>query len=87
MVQFAKNEQNMNAVERAIHLSQLPPEGPPSTLDDPPISWPARGQISFTGVGMAYRQTLPLILKSVSFTINPGEKVGSFSHQSQGERN
>ncbi|KAG5647497.1 hypothetical protein DXG03_009434 [Asterophora parasitica] len=74
--QFAKNEQNMNAVERVLHYAELPSEAAATTPDDPPPSWPEHGQISFTDVDLAYREGLPLVLKSVSFNIKPGEKVG-----------
>lgn len=74
--QFAKNEQNMNAVERVLHYTELPAEGAVTTSNDPPMSWPDRGQISFTNVAMAYREGLPLVLKNVTFGVKPGEKVG-----------
>ncbi|KAF9466008.1 multidrug resistance-associated ABC transporter [Collybia nuda] len=76
VAQFAKNEQNMNAVERVLHYSELVPEGAASTPDDPPPSWPEKGKISFTNVKMAYREGLPLVLKDVTFQFNAGEKVG-----------
>ncbi|KAG6873111.1 hypothetical protein C0995_002774 [Termitomyces sp. Mi166 len=74
--QFAKNEQNMNAVERVLHYTELPPEAASTTPDDPPPSWPEKGQISFMNVDLAYREGLPLVLKDVSFNVRPGEKVG-----------
>lgn len=73
--QFATNEQNMNAVERILHYSDLPAEGDATTPNDPPMSWPSKGQISFTDVSMAYREGLPLVLKGVTFDVRPGEKV------------
>ncbi|KAF8235236.1 multidrug resistance-associated ABC transporter [Tricholoma matsutake] len=74
--QFAQNEQNMNAVERVLHYSELPPEGDASTPGDPPMSWPEKGHISFTDVKMTYREGLPLVLKGITFQVHPGEKVG-----------
>ncbi|RDB25946.1 Multidrug resistance-associated protein 1 [Hypsizygus marmoreus] len=76
IAQFAKNEQNMNAVERVLHYSELPPEADATTLNDPPPSWPEKGGITFEKVELAYREGLPLVLKGVSFQVNPGEKVG-----------
>jgi ATP-binding cassette, subfamily C (CFTR/MRP), member 1 len=75
IAQFAKNEQNMNAVERVLHYTELPAEGAVTTPEDPPTSWPDRGQITFTNVTMAYREGLPLVLKNVNFEVKPGEKV------------
>lgn len=76
IAQFAKNEQNMNAVERVLHYAELVPEGAASTPDDPPPSWPEEGRISFTNVELAYREGLPLVLKDVTFQFKAGEKVG-----------
>ncbi|KAJ6578750.1 multidrug resistance-associated ABC transporter [Mycena vulgaris] len=73
---FAQNEQNMNSVERIITYAELPAEGAPTTPEDPPSSWPERGEISFKNVEMSYREGLPLVLKDISFDIRPGEKVG-----------
>ncbi|TEB30865.1 multidrug resistance-associated ABC transporter [Coprinellus micaceus] len=75
--QYAQNEQNMNAVERVLHYSDLPNEGDlhrPKADSDP--EWPPHGKIQFHDVKMAYRQGLPLVLKGISFDIRPGEKVG-----------
>lgn len=86
---YAQAEQDMNAVERVLVYSQLPPEGDFTTPDDPPPSWPERGEIKFVNVEMSYRKGLPIVLKDVSFQINAGEKVRlaamirySFAHKS-----
>ncbi|KAK7050453.1 oligomycin resistance ATP-dependent permease YOR1 [Favolaschia claudopus] len=73
---FAQNEQNMNSVERIITYAELPPEGAPTTPNDPPSSWPEHGEIAFKDVEMSYREGLPLVLKGVTFNVKPGEKVG-----------
>ena len=72
---FATSEQNMNAVERVLHYSELSPEGNGLSPSDPPPSWPASGRIKFTNVKLSYREGLPLVLKGINFEINPGEKV------------
>jgi ATP-binding cassette, subfamily C (CFTR/MRP), member 1 len=72
---FATSEQNMNAVERVLHYSELSPEGNGPSSFDPPLSWPAGGTIKFINVKLAYREGLPLVLKGIDFEINPGEKV------------
>ncbi|KAJ7457054.1 multidrug resistance-associated ABC transporter [Mycena latifolia] len=73
---FATNEQNLNSVERILIYAELPAEGDATTPDDPPSSWPDRGEVSFKNVEMCYREGLPLVLKDISFDIRPGEKVG-----------
>lgn len=75
VAQYAKNEQNMNAVERVLVYTELTPEGDVVTPSDPPPSWPQKGAIKFTNVDLAYREGLPLVLKDISFEVHPGEKV------------
>ena len=58
-----------------MHYTELPAEGDITTQNDPPPTWPMKGQITFNNVEMAYCEKLPLALKDVSFEINPGEKV------------
>lgn len=77
--QFAQNEQNMNAVERVLVYTELPPEGAIETPNDPPASWPTKGEIQFIDAKLAYREGLPLVLKGISFEVNPGEKVWSIA--------
>ncbi|KAK0467750.1 multidrug resistance-associated ABC transporter [Desarmillaria tabescens] len=77
VTQFAQIEQNMNAVERVLVYTQLPLEGNSNTsADEPSAEWPENGSIGFEDVDLAYREGLPLVLRDVSFKINPGEKVG-----------
>ncbi|KDQ12205.1 hypothetical protein BOTBODRAFT_57028 [Botryobasidium botryosum FD-172 SS1] len=63
-------------VERVLYYGRLPQEGPATTPSDPPASWPAHGAIHFKDVQLAYRPGLPLVLKGVSFNVQPGEHVG-----------
>uniref|UniRef100_A0A0W0EY28 Putative multidrug resistance-associated ABC transporter n=1 Tax=Moniliophthora roreri TaxID=221103 RepID=A0A0W0EY28_MONRR len=76
VAQFAQQEQSMNAVERLLVYAELPAEGNTKTSEDPPPSWPEKGEIQFSKVKMAYRPGLPLVLKDVSFCIKAGEKIG-----------
>ena len=72
---YAQNEQNFNAVERILYYTDLPSEGDYTKPDDPAPSWPEKGEIQFKDVDLAYREGLPLVLKGVSFSVRPGEKV------------
>lgn len=76
VAQFAQTEQNMNAVERVVHYTKLDSEGDLQTPNDPPPSWPSKGEIVFDNVQLAYRQGLPLVLKGVTFRVKPLEKIG-----------
>jgi len=72
--------QNMNAVERLVVYTELPAEKEVTRepMKDLPASWPSKGEISFRDVDLVYRDGLPLVLKDVSFSVNPGEKVDTF---------
>ncbi|KAG8979667.1 hypothetical protein FRB94_011257 [Tulasnella sp. JGI-2019a] len=73
---FATVEQDMNTAERISHYAHLPSEGAVVTENDPPSSWPERGCIEFKDVRLRYREGLPEVLKGVSFSTRPGEKIG-----------
>ena len=73
---YAKSEQELNAVERLANYGNLRGEAPPTTKDDPEPSWPQNGMIAFKGVSMAYRPGLPKVLHDISFEVRAGEKVG-----------
>lgn len=71
---FAMIEQSMNAVERILVYTELPPEHTDDPIA-PPASWPVKGEIQFKNVQMSYREGSPLVLKDVSFQVEAGEKV------------
>ncbi|EJD48473.1 P-loop containing nucleoside triphosphate hydrolase protein [Auricularia subglabra TFB-10046 SS5] len=69
-------EQEMASVQRILAYTELPVEGEGMTLHAPPESWPSEGAIELKNVDLAYRPGLPDVLRDVSFTVKPGEKVG-----------
>jgi len=38
--------------------------------------WPEKGQIKFENVILKYRPNTDIVLKDLSFTVEPGEKIG-----------
>jgi hypothetical protein len=55
----------------------LKPEAP--LIDEnhrPPPTWPERGAIEFDRFSMRYRPNLDLVLRDVSFRVEPEEKIG-----------
>jgi ABC-type multidrug transport system fused ATPase/permease subunit len=74
---YAANEQNMNAVERIQEYINVEQEAPAQIPDTKPASnWPSQGEVQFVGYSTRYRSDLEPVLRKVSFTINPKEKVG-----------
>ncbi|KAL5034983.1 Transporter of the ATP-binding cassette (ABC) [Batrachochytrium dendrobatidis] len=70
-------EMSMNAVERVEEYSKLPQE-PPAIVDTyrPPANWPTQGKIEVQDLTIKYASDLPDALKSISFSVQPCEKLG-----------
>ncbi|KAK6362145.1 hypothetical protein TWF730_005842 [Orbilia blumenaviensis] len=74
---YAMNEQNMNSVERLKEYLEIEQEAPEIIPENRPSSdWPSKGALSFREYSTRYRADLDLVLKKVSFDVNPCEKVG-----------
>jgi ATP-binding cassette subfamily C (CFTR/MRP) protein 1 len=65
------------SVERVQEYIDLKPEAP---LEDerhrPPPTWPERGAIEFDHFSMRYRAGLDLVLRDLTFRVEPDEKLG-----------
>ncbi|KAF9182748.1 hypothetical protein BGZ51_004462 [Haplosporangium sp. Z 767] len=64
------------SVERVDEYSQKPTEAPEETGARLPQNWPSEGRIVFKNYSARYREGLDLVVKDVSFTVQPTEKVG-----------
>ncbi|KAG8385285.1 hypothetical protein BUALT_Bualt03G0026100 [Buddleja alternifolia] len=72
-----KAENSFNSVERVGTYIDLPSEAPDVIEGNrPPPGWPDLGLIKFENVFLRYRPGLPPVLKGLSFTISPHQKVG-----------
>ena len=76
--QTSQIENNMVSAERIKEYQHSLPQEAEQELDTDPGSeaWPRGGHIDLTNLQMRYREGLPLVLKGVNLTIQPGEKVG-----------
>lgn len=68
----------MISAERVMAYSKLDSEAsletrPPN--QPPPAGWPNKGQLVLADVAFRYADNLPLVLKNLSFSIKPSEKV------------
>ena len=69
----------MISTERILAYTCLKPEAPLETLSShhkPPETWPDKGKLSMENVAFQYSTRQPLVLKHVSFSVGPFEKVG-----------
>jgi ABC-type multidrug transport system fused ATPase/permease subunit len=70
-------ETRMNSVERIVEYTDKTREAPPVIEGQrPPAGWPSEGKLVVKNLSMRYRAATPLILRSVSFAIEPRQKVG-----------
>lgn len=68
----------MVSVERIIEYGNLPSEPPLETQpphETPPPEWPDKGAIELQEISLQYAPSLPIIIKDLSLSIRPGEKV------------
>ena len=65
-------------VERLHYYKTSIEQEAPAVIEatEPAASWPARGGIELKNVCLSYRPNLPLVLKDLTISIRPGEKVG-----------
>ncbi|KAF9920431.1 hypothetical protein FBU30_009761 [Linnemannia zychae] len=64
------------AVERVHEYSNKRVEAPATTGVRLPDQWPKEGRIVFKNYSTRYREGLDLVLKDVSFEVQPSEKIG-----------
>jgi len=67
---------NMNASDAARKYSELEAEHEPTEEIKVPTMWPFKGDINFEGVVMPYLPNAPPVLKGITFSVRPGEKIG-----------
>jgi ABC-type multidrug transport system fused ATPase/permease subunit len=75
--QYAMNEQNMNSMERVKEYLEVEQEADEIVEDKrPDPSWPSKGAVDFVKYSTRYRANLDPVLREISLTIHPREKVG-----------
>ena len=65
----------MVSVQRFVNLDDIPQESQTHTLEADG-TWPSKGEVKFNNVTLKYRPTTPAVLKNLTFTVDPGTKIG-----------
>ncbi|KAL8830691.1 MAG: hypothetical protein Q9170_005619 [Blastenia crenularia] len=74
---YSVNEQNMNSVERVKEYMDAEQEAQAIKPDArPPGNWPSQGAIGFINYSTRYRPDLEPVLNSLTFKVQPSERVG-----------
>uniref|UniRef100_A0A182NN20 Uncharacterized protein n=1 Tax=Anopheles dirus TaxID=7168 RepID=A0A182NN20_9DIPT len=78
MRQSAELENQMVSVERVKEYTNLPSEPPLETAPKhrPQRNWPEHGSIRFVSVDLRYSDDGERVLKDLTFTMRPNEKIG-----------
>ena len=74
--QTSELETNIVSVERVKEYSETTTEAEWINPDNRPTDdWPIEGRVDFDGFDLQYREGLPLVLKNIDCSFEPGEKV------------
>ena len=83
---ISKYENNMINYERCLQYTQCPSEKPAHKISDDSLgNWPSKGKIEFQNFSVRYRPDTEIVLKNISFVINPKEKVGIVGRTGSGK--
>ncbi|TQV92229.1 ABC bile acid transporter [Cordyceps javanica] len=65
----------LNAIGRVLALASIPSEeGEEGAVA--PSKWPSEGQVDIQNLGVRYAENLPWALNDVSFSLQPGQRLG-----------
>ena len=75
---LAQVELDFNSVERIVEYLGVPQEAPAVVREKrPPAAWPSRsGELVVEDLVVKYAPHLPAVLKKLSFSVKPSEKIG-----------
>jgi ABC-type multidrug transport system fused ATPase/permease subunit len=77
---LAQVELDFNSVERIVEYLDVPQEAPLIMEKRPPAYWPSSdGGIEIQNLVVRYAVNLPAVLKGLSFSVMPREKIGIVS--------
>ncbi|GAV98779.1 pleiotropic drug resistance ABC transporter [Lentinula edodes] len=83
----AQLELDFNSVERVIEYLDIPQEAPAIIEDHrPPAFWPSNsGKLVVENLSVKYAPALPAVLRNLSFSIEPSEKIGVVGRTGSGK--
>ncbi|KAK5952602.1 hypothetical protein OHC33_006194 [Knufia fluminis] len=72
--QYSNVELDFNAIERVVEYSNLQIEDQGG--NDAPAAWPTKGEIEVDDLVVSYAPDLPPVLKNLTFSVRPNERIG-----------
>ncbi|CEP08484.1 hypothetical protein [Parasitella parasitica] len=82
---YTSLEMSFNAVERVVEFMEMDQEAPAITELRPPAEWPTKGQIDVKDLEIKYAADLDPVLKGISFSVKPQEKIGVVGRTGSGK--
>ena len=82
---YAETENLMTSVERVLEYTRLGSEPGYTIKTLPPKHWPCDGHVSFKNVYMRYYPGGPVVLKNLTFEIQPRTKLGIVGRTGDGK--
>ena len=83
---YSNFENTMTTMERCLGYTKIASERPQETnVDKDNYNWPSRGKIEFVNYSVKYRPDTEIVLKNLSFTVNPGEHLGIVGRTGSGK--
>ncbi len=80
---FGILESEMDAAEAMMRYAALEIEDQGG--DNVPEDWPSKGTVEVKGLGAKYSANLPPVLKDMSFTVGPGQRLGIIGRTGAGK--
>jgi ABC-type multidrug transport system fused ATPase/permease subunit len=71
---YVELELSMNSVERIVEYTNMETEEQGGA--DVPAAWPTQGRLEVDGLVVGYAADLPPVLKDLTFTVEPRQRVG-----------
>ena len=71
-------ENDMNSVERVVHYARNIEQESAYEIPErtPAAPWPSAGAVEIKDIVFKYRPELPAVLKGITLSVRPGEKIG-----------
>ncbi|KAJ3193531.1 Multidrug resistance-associated protein 1 [Irineochytrium annulatum] len=82
---FCLLEVNIVAVERINQYVDCPQEAPSKVSPPPRVEWPEEGRLEFQGYSTRYREGLDLVIKDLTVTVQPKERIGIVGRTGSGK--
>jgi ABC-type multidrug transport system fused ATPase/permease subunit len=81
--QYSGLELDMNAIERVVEYSNIETEDQSGA--EAPAAWPTEGRLEVSDLVVGYAPDLPPVLKGLSFSIEPNQRVGVIGRTGAGK--